>query len=96
MPRKQRIDRKGNSVGKGKPVGDCFLICNLEGKWWTGSTWSAYRKEAARFQAEPDPARAAYDQLDTLLAKGERCCVLYLPSHLLRLFFAGNGLSGVG
>ncbi len=69
-------------------LGDCFVLLNSTGQWWTGDGWSAKMKEAQRFTDEPDPDRQARQAAAAIEARTAiRCHLVYVSRHQARTFF---------
>jgi len=84
------------AANKTNPLGDCFVIVNPAGLWWTGADWSRDRSAARRFGDEPDPHRDAQEELDRLRATGYRCWLLYLTAQQSQVFFRCALVKGAG
>lgn len=67
---------------KARPVceGECFVVMNGAGEYWTGRAWSPRWQDARPFDGPGDPfadCQAAADRLGRQGGLG--CCVAYLP-----------------
>jgi hypothetical protein len=69
-------------------LGDCFVLVSQEGKWWTGTDWSDDPATAQRFDAEPDPDKAARNAAASIRAEtGLSCWPFYVSADQASAFF---------
>lgn len=83
----ERVDG-GLRVEHSQAPGDCFILGNQRGEWWTGAGWSADVAASQRFNEEPDPDRAARNVAASIQAQtGLSCWPFYISADQASTFF---------
>lgn len=73
-----------------QPFGDCFVLANARGEWWTGEGWARDLRLARRYDQEPDPhGQARLAAARVRAATGAACIRYYLGADQARRLFRG-------